>query len=56
MYPLYRQLVGPHSQYKLYKKENNFLPLPEIEPLILGRPACILVAIATELDEDDGRQ
>jgi hypothetical protein len=48
-YALYRRLGGPQSRSGLCGEEKNVLSLPGIEPRLLSRPACSLVAIPTEL-------
>jgi hypothetical protein len=48
-YPLYKRLGEPQDLYGYYGEEKNLLPLPEIEPRFLGRPARSLVDVPTEL-------
>jgi hypothetical protein len=48
-YPLYIWLDRSQNRSRLYEEETNFLPQSGIEPQLLGRPACNLAAITTEL-------
>jgi hypothetical protein len=47
--PFYRRLGGIQSQSGSYGEEKRLLSLPRIEPRLLGRPYCSIVAIPTEL-------
>jgi hypothetical protein len=47
-YPLIRRLGEPQGQYGRYGEKKDSLPLPRIEPRLLGRKARSLVAIPTE--------
>jgi hypothetical protein len=49
IYPLYKTLAGLRSRSGLYGEEANLLPLPGIEPQLLGRPARSLIATQTGL-------
>jgi len=51
-YPLYMGgggLHGSQKQSRLLNEEKNFLPLLRIKPSVLGRLACSLITILTEL-------
>jgi hypothetical protein len=48
-YPMCRKLGGSQNRSGRYRVEKNLFPLPGIETRFLGRPACSLVAIPTEL-------
>jgi hypothetical protein len=40
---------GPQSRFERFGEENNLLPLPDIEPRLLGRPVRSLVTMPSEL-------
>jgi hypothetical protein len=48
-YSLCRRLCWPQSLCGRYGEEESLLPLPGIDPQLLGRPAHSLVAAPTEL-------
>ena len=49
LYPQNRRTYGPQSRTRRFAEEVNLLPLPGIEPVLLGHPSRRLVVTSTAL-------